>query len=80
MQKNKITILIRVLFGILVTTFAIYFVKTVIECINTYNDVATSFPWYTPILMNCLIFAIPLLIEIIVLVYFYIRLKQESNK
>ena len=80
MQKNKITILIRVLFGILVTTFAIYFVKTVIECINTYNDVATSFPWYTPILMNGLIFAIPLLIEIIVLVYFYIRLKQESNK
>lgn len=80
MQKSKLTILVRVLFGILIVTFATYFVKTVIECINTYNDIATSFPWYTPILMNSLIFVIPLLIEIVVLGYFYIRLKQENNK
>ena len=80
MQKSKLTILVRVLFGILVVTFTIYFVKTVIECINTYNDMATSFPWYTPILMNSLIFVIPLLIEVLVLGYFYTRLKQENNK
>ena len=80
MQKNKLKILVRVLFGILIVTFAIYFIKTVIECINTYNDIATSFPWYTPIFINSLIFVIPLLIEILVLGYFYIRLKQENNK
>mgnify|MGYP003317878284 CR=1 FL=1 len=80
MQKSKLTILVRVLFGILIVTLAIYFVKTVIECISTYNDIATSFPWYTPILINSLIFVIPLLIEILVLGYFYIRLKKENNK
>lgn len=80
MQKNKLTILIKVLIGMLIVTFATYLVKTVIECINTYNDIATSFPWYTPIIINGLIFVIPLVIEIVVLVYFYIRLKKESNK
>ena len=80
MEKSKITNLVRVLLVILTITFGIYLVKTVIECINTYNDIATSFPWYTPILMNSIIFVIPLLVEILLLGYFYIRLKQENNK
>ena len=80
MQKNKLKILVKVLFFVLITTFVIYLVKTIIECINTYNDITTSFPWYTPILINSLIFVIPLLIEILVLGYFYIRLKQKNNK
>lgn len=79
MAKNKLLILVRVLFGLLVVTFVIFIVKTIIECINTYKDMATSFPWYTPIFMNCLIFVIPLLIEILLLGYFYIRLKQDNN-
>lgn len=78
MKKSKLSILVKVLFIILVVTLGIYLVKTVIECINIYNDITTSFPWYTPILMNSLIFVIPLLIEILVLVYFYIRLKKEK--
>ena len=80
MQKNKLTILVKVLIGMLIVTFATYLVKTVIECINTYNDIGTSFPWYTPILINSLIFVIPLLIETVVLVYFYIRSRQAINK
>ena len=80
MQKNKLKILVIVLFFVLITTFGIYLVKTIIECINTYNDITTSFPWYTPILINSLIFVIPLLIEILVLAYFYIRLKQKNSK
>lgn len=80
MKKNKLKILVRLLFIILVVTVVTYFIKTTVECINTYNDIGTSFPWYTPILINSLIFVIPLLIETVVLVYFYIRLKQAINK
>ena len=80
MQKSRLTILVRVLFFVLITTFGIYLVKTIIECINTYNDITTSFPWYTPILINSLIFVIPLLIEMLLLGYFYMRFKQENNK
>jgi len=80
MKKNKLKILVSVLSSILIVTFATFLVKTLIECINTSNDIATSFPWYTPILMNSLIFVIPLLIEILVLWYFYIKLKQKNIK
>ena len=64
MQKNKLKILVIVLFFVLIITFGIYLVKTIIECINTYNDITTSFPWYTPILINNGITNIKLLISI----------------
>ena len=76
MEKNKLKILVRVFFVLLVLTLGTYVVKTIFECINTYNDIATSFPWYTPIVINGMIFAIPVILELGLFIYFYIRSKK----
>lgn len=76
MEKNKIKILVKVLFVLVVLTFSFFLIKTIVECISIYNDVATSFPWYTPIVINSLIFTIPLIFEFLLLVYFYTRSKK----
>lgn len=76
MKKNKLKILVKVFFVLLVLTLGIYVVKTIIECITTYNDIATSFPWYTPIVINGMIFAIPFILELVLFIYFHIRSKR----
>lgn len=76
MKKNKLEILVKVFFVLLVLTLGTYVVKTIIDCINTYNDIATSFPWYTPIVINGMIFAIPFILELVLFIYFYIRSKK----
>ena len=76
MKKNKLEILVKVFFVLLVLTLGTYVVKTIIDCINTYNDIATSFPWYTPFVINGMIFAIPFILELVLFIYFYIRSKK----
>lgn len=76
MEKNRLKILVKVFFVLLVLTLGTYVVKTIIECINTYNDITTSFPWYTPIVINGMIFAIPFILELVLFIYFYIRSKR----
>lgn len=76
MKKNKIKILVKILFVLLILTLCFYIIKTIVECINVYNDVTTSFPWYTSILFNSVLFVIPILLESVLLIYFYLRSKK----
>ena len=80
-MKNKLMIIIKsILFGSLLLTLVVYIVKSIIECISTYNSAFTSFPWYTPFLFNGMILAIPILIELISIgVYYLIVYKIKKN-
>lgn len=76
MKKNKLKILVNILFILLIGTFGFYFIKTIIDCISVANDIGTSFPWYTPLVINSLIFIIPVVLELVLFIYFYIRSKK----
>lgn len=76
MKKNKIKILVKILFFLLILTLCFYIIKTIVDCINIYSDLTTSFPWYTPILFNSVLFVIPILLESVLLIYFYLRSKK----
>ena len=76
MEKSKIRIYVVVFKILLLLTIAAYIIKTMINCISLYNCTYCSAPWYTAVILNSLLFAIPLLIETFVLVYFHKRLKK----
>lgn len=77
MEKGKLKILVKILLCLLITTILAYVVITISGCINIYNDIYTSFPWYTPIVLNGMIFIIPILLESLLFIYFLIRSKKN---
>ena len=76
MEKGKLKILVNILLVLLIGTFGFYLIKTIIDCISIANDMTTSFPWYTAIVMNSLIFIIPIVLELVLFIYFYIRSRR----
>ena len=48
MKKNVWKILFISFIVLLGVSFTTFVILTTINCINTYNDEFTSFPWYTP--------------------------------
>lgn len=76
MEKNKLKVLVKVLLALLVLTLVTCVVKTIVDCINTCNNITASFPWYAPIVLNGIIFAIPFALELLLFAYFYVRSKK----
>ncbi len=79
MKKNVWEILFISFIVLLGVSFTTFVILTTINCINTYNDEFTSFPWYTPLIFNSIYFSIPLLIEIGLVIFFGIKYKKSKK-
>ena len=73
MNKKRICIGLIVSATILLLTFIAFIVNTTIDCIVLANCDYCSAPWYVEIYLNCFIYGIPLIVELIPFVYFLIK-------
>ena len=77
MEKNKLK-LVAVISGVLLTiTLLAYIMVSIITWINLDNNQTQAVPGYLSFVINLLYFGIPLLIELIVFMYFYIRFRSK---
>ena len=80
MKKNKFRKLSLFSGAILLVTTISALVYMAVGIINILNDISTSFPWYYACYMTLIYFGGPLLLEILLFLYFYLRYISLSNK
>ena len=69
MKKSK---KFKIALIVLIITTCVFMISTIADCIKIYNDRnVTSAPWTVGIIVNSAIFAVPIIVEIIVLIIFY---------
>ena len=75
MKKDKLKIIFKILIILLIITFIFFIIKTIYDVIELLNCKFCSAPWYTAIVINSVIFIIPIILELILIIYFYRRIK-----
>jgi len=80
MKKTKLKKISIFTFVILIITLIAAIVFMVFSCVDLYiNRMITSFPWYSGIHLTMIYFGIPIIIEVVFFLYFYIRYKKSEN-
>lgn len=60
-----------------ITLITVYLIHTSVQAITTYNDISTSAPWYVPVILNTVIYIVP--VTILTTLYLYFR-RRFANK
>lgn len=76
MSKNKLYYISLITGIMLVSTLIVFIICTIISCVKIANNISNSAPWWVGIITNFLYFFIPLIIEFILFLYFFIRYKH----
>lgn len=61
-----------------ITLITVYLIHTTFQAIMTYNDIATSAPWYVPVVLNTVIYIVP--VTILTTLYLYFKKRIALNK